>query len=176
MAARESGKSRRVKPYSLPVKTYSSTGKLSRKNIVLSANRPPLPPKRSVPVSSRYSQNFEEEYDINVGSDYKDPIEHPVSSYEKRRRREADRWESLQDDLVKTCIEGSAMKPDQCCIKCSEDGQHDVLATMPCSDCGPNQFFCSDCAKSLHRTRNLFHIVEVWKVSNLLEIYCIINY
>ena len=144
---------------------------------MLSSNRPPLPPKRTEVVSNRYLQTFEEEYD-NVGSDETDPLvmdeehpEHSVSSYEKRRRREADHWESLQDDLTKTYIEGSAMKPNQCCIKCIEDGRPNMLATMRCSDCGPNQFYCSDCAESLHKTRNFFHIVEVWKVSNLFEKY-----
>ena len=143
---------------------------------MLSYNRTRLQLKSTEAVSNRDLQTFAE-YD--VGSDETDPMimdeeqpEHSVSSYEKRRRREADHWESLQDDLTKTYIEVSAMKPcNQYCIKCIEDGRPYMLATMRCSDCGLNQFYCSDCAESLHKTRNFFHIVEVWKVSNLFEKY-----
>ena len=81
------------KHYSLAVNTFSSTGKLSRKNIVLSYNRPPLPPKSTEAVSNRDFLTFEEKCD-NVGSDDMDPLvmveehpEHSVSSCEKRRTR-----------------------------------------------------------------------------------------
>ena len=88
---------------------------------MLSYNRTRLQLKSTEAVSNRDLQTFAE-YD--VGSDETDPMimdeeqpEHSVSSYEKRRRREADHWESLQDDLTKTYIEVSAMKPcNQYCI------------------------------------------------------------
>ena len=98
-----------------------------------------------------------------------------VSDYERRRIKEADRWKSLQDEVVKTYLERSVMPPNQCCVKCCEDGKPEVDAIMRCVDCGPWQFFCTDCAETLHRTRNQFHIVEVWKVgitrSQLLILY-----
>ena len=79
---------------------------------MLSYNRTRLQLKSTEAVSNRDLQTFAE-YD--VGSDETDPMimdeeqpEHSVSSYEKRRRREADHWESLQDDLTKTYIEVSA--------------------------------------------------------------------
>ena len=98
-----------------------------------------------------------------------------VSDYERRRIKEADRWKSLQDEVVKTYVERSVMPPNQCCVKCCEDGKPEVDAIMRCVHCGPWQFFCTDCAETLHRTRNQFHIVEVWKVgitrSQLLILY-----
>ena len=74
---------------------------------MLSYNRTRLQLKSTEAVSNRDFLTFEEKCD-NVGSDDTDPLvimdeehpEHSVSTYEKRRRREADHWESLQDDLT----------------------------------------------------------------------------
>ena len=92
------------------------------------------------------------------------------SRYETRRINEGESWKSLQDDVVKTYIENSAMPLDQLCVKCVEDGRPQASlqsAQIRCLDCGPNQFFCHQCAEKLHLTRNLFHVVEVWKVKTL---------
>ncbi|XP_046861577.1 uncharacterized protein LOC124454869 [Xenia sp. Carnegie-2017] len=94
MALSRSG-NRRVKPYSLTVKTCSASGKLSRKNISLSPN-----------------------------------VVLPI--------RTIDTFEGFQENLNE------------------EDGIPAKKAEIRCRD-------CSQCAESLHRTRNVFHLVEVWK-------------
>ena len=102
------------------------------------------------------------------------------SAYERRRINEGDRWKGLHDDLIKARIESSSMPPNQCCVKClaeSDHGKqteetsssttdfHDVArATMRCLDCGPHQYFCRYCTETIHKDRNYFHVVEVWKV------------
>ncbi|XP_046862985.1 uncharacterized protein LOC124456634 [Xenia sp. Carnegie-2017] len=55
------------------------------------------------------------------------------------------------------------MLPGQLCVKCLEDGIPAKKAEIRCRDCGHGQFYCFECAESLHRTRNVFHLVEVWK-------------
>ena len=93
------------------------------------------------------------------------------SRYERRRIKEGECWKSAQDELVKTYIENSAILPNQICVKCVEDGRphsNVPIADIRCLDCGPNKFFCHHCAEKLHKTRNLFHVFEVWKVNPLM--------
>ena len=158
----------RVKPYSLKVKTYTATGKLARKSIPISSNRADLLQEETSLRVSNFLPNNSEEFEAE-GDRRIDEEEELRSRYERRRINEGECWKSLQDKLVKTYIEVSAMLPDQCCVKCVEDGRLQARsAKIRCLDCGPNQFFCHQCAEELHLTRNLFHVVELWKVKTCL--------
>ncbi|XP_046839397.1 uncharacterized protein LOC124433662 [Xenia sp. Carnegie-2017] len=151
MALSRSG-NRRVKPYSLTVKTYSAAGKLSRKNISLSPNV--VLPIRTIDAFEGFQEN------LNEGTNN---LRGTGSRYERRRVNESESWKCLQDNLVKSYIENCAMLPGQLCVKCLEDGIPAKKAEIRCRDCGHGQFYCFECAESLHRTRNVFHLVEVWK-------------
>ena len=166
-----------VKPYSIRVKTYSSTGRVSSKKVPLAARKLYNENEDALLPSVGRLRNVNEHLEVD---DTVDDLPVPVfddaenqpqpSTYERRRIKEAENWGSLQDVLVEACIETSAMPPNQRCVACLEDGKSN-RSKIRCQDCGPNQFFCHECAEKLHTTRNLFHVVEVWKVTSFL--YCI---
>ena len=167
----------RVKPYSLAVKTYTAPGKLSRQNIRLSSSRPYISPQENSLRGNgdlpNNSWDFETSYvlDDSENMDENQEEQNTRSRYERRKVKEGECWKALQDELVKTYIENSAMLPQQICAKCVEDVQPEStlpIAEIRCLDCGPNQFFFHHCAEKLHQTRNLFHVVEVWKVKRLI--------
>ena len=172
MASKRGGGGR-VKPYSLTVKTCTASGKLSRQNIRFSSSRPYISPQENSPRGNEDLPNnngdFETSYDLDDSESMDEDQEgqNTRSRYERRKVKEGEWWKALQDELVKTYIENSAMLPQQICVKCVEDGRPEStlpIAEIRCLDCAPNQYFCHYCAEKLHQTRNLFHVVEVWKV------------
>jgi len=86
--------------------------------------------------------------------------EDTVSSHEIRRIRELKKWSGLRELLVNVAVEESCLLPGTICMHCQQ-----TEATVRCNDCGPRQFFCLECSKSLHKTRNIFHILQLWTVS-----------
>ena len=97
MAARGNGQSRRVKPYSLTVKTYSSAGKLCRKKIAVSISRSFS--ERQGSATSHNVENMENDNDdfeadptciIDV-DEVNSQASETVSDYERRRIKAADR-------------------------------------------------------------------------------------
>ncbi|KAK3716896.1 hypothetical protein QZH41_017010 [Actinostola sp. cb2023] len=83
--------------------------------------------------------------------------EDTVSSHEIRRIRELKKWSGLRELLVNVAVEESCLLPGTICMHCQQ-----TEATVRCNDCGPRQFFCLECSKSLHKTRNIFHILQLW--------------
>ena len=184
MASKRGGS--RVKPYSLTVKTYTASGKLSRKNIRLSSSKPYILPQENSPRDNEALSNSSAEFETNDILDDRESMDEDHekeqdirSRYVRRRIKEGECWKSVQDELVKTYIENSVMLPNQICVKCVEDGRpHSSvqIAKIRCLDCGPNQFFCHHCAEKLHKTRNLFHVVEIWKVKPSIIVLSILTF
>ena len=69
-------------------------------------------------------------------------------------------WDRIRHQLLHAVVEGEAMPPHQPCIKCD-----DVQASLRCQKCHPSAFYCYGCFLLLHKTTNIYHTPEEWKVS-----------
>ena len=69
-------------------------------------------------------------------------------------------WERIGHRLLEVIVEGAAMPPHQLCIKCN-----DALANLRCQKCHASAFYCKGCFLLLHKSTNIFHTAEEWKVS-----------
>ena len=154
MASKRGGGGR-VKPYSLAVKTYTASGKLSMQNIRLSSSRPYISPQQNSLRGNEDLPNNSGDFETSMNMDDSENMDedheeqNTRSRYERRKVKEGECWKTLQDELVKTYIENSAMLPQQICKKCVEDGRPE--STLPiteirCLDCGPN--FLSLCREA----------------------------
>ena len=109
MASKRGGS--RVKPYSLTVKTYTASGKLSRKNIRLSSSKPYILPQENSPRDNEALSNNSAEFETNDILDDRESMdedheeEQDIRSRYVRRIKEGECWKSVQDELVKTYIE-----------------------------------------------------------------------
>ena len=90
-----------------------------------------------------------------------------LNEYERRLLREEGAWEKMRSRLRSSHVKQQFLPDNSPCVECTQEG-HAIpkTAVYRCQDCGPGQFYCHDCATSLHRTRNFFHILELWRVSN----------
>ena len=95
-----------------------------------------------------------------VQVDFIDEGETPVTAHEERRISEIKKWSSLREVLVNVAVEESCLPPDTLCVYCLQNP-----AVARCVYCGPRQFFCLDCSRELHRERNVFHVLQLWKVN-----------
>ena len=83
-----------------------------------------------------------------------------LSSYMKRKISTNLNWAGVRDGIVHGALEESCLPRGVMCVVCREEE-----ASIRCRDCGFRQYFCRQCAASLHGVRNLFHVLEIWKVS-----------
>lgn len=91
-----------------------------------------------------------------------------LNEYERRLLREEGAWEKMRSKLRSSHVKQQYLSEDFPCRECTQEGRAiPKAAVYRCQDCGPGQFYCHDCATSLHGTRNFFHILEVWRVSIL---------
>ena len=116
-----------MKPYSLTVKTYTASGKLSRKNIRLSSSKPYILPQENSPRDKEALSNSSAEFETNDILDDRESMDEDHEEeqdirarYVRRRIKEGECWKSVQDELVKTYIENSVMvytKPNLCKVR-----------------------------------------------------------
>ncbi|KAK3731075.1 hypothetical protein QZH41_007964 [Actinostola sp. cb2023] len=100
-----------------------------------------------------------------------DSIINPTSSKDYfRKTNKYVNWQNVSGKLFSAFVEGSAMPDGAICIVCAERHEH-KLATVRCSECGPCQLFCSDCAAELHRYRNQFHVLDLWQENKFIPLY-----
>ncbi|XP_022779368.1 uncharacterized protein LOC111320900 [Stylophora pistillata] len=72
-------------------------------------------------------------------------------------------WEKVRENLLNSYIEEQHLPDNINCVNCQES-----IATTRCEYCGPRQYFCVECARALHVNRNKFHVLEQWKMRQLL--------
>ena len=82
------------------------------------------------------------------------------STYERRKEKLADHWGELRASLIRIKISTHGYPPiGASCICCGLSN-----AMIRCNDCGPNVFYCSECAISNHTNVNVMHRLFTWKV------------
>ena len=79
-------------------------------------------------------------------------------SYNTRKERLTESWEKVRGDIFKAFTESSA-PPNNC--KCYECGS---IGEIRCQSCGPFTFYCCECSIKVHKSVNVFHLLEIWKV------------
>ena len=91
--------------------------------------------------------------------EYHTRIHEPKSSqHTKRQLKLSDKWKECIPSAFKAVVEGESMKGDVVCMNCG------APANVRCRQCGPYDFFCSDCGVSFHSRWNYHHYPEMWKV------------
>ena len=97
-------------------------------------------------------------------------------TWQERKRKIYEEWQKLRDKVLEAWLKQEAAIEGTACVRCTELGKDAPIASIRCKECGPNQFFCKDCALELHSTRCIFHRLEEWKVrSKSLYINCVHN-
>ena len=82
------------------------------------------------------------------------------STYERRKEKLGDHWGELRASLIRIKISTHGYPPIGAnCICCGLSN-----AMIRCNDCGPNVFYCSECAISNHTNVNVMHRLFTWKV------------
>ena len=154
---------KRFKPVSFKAKFVDRSGS-RRQDISWSLDRHTL--DKSLGNSSTASPVDREIDNTNVhlpeDADASDDFQHSVSAHQNRRIQEEIKWSTLRDRLLNTEIECSILPSETICVWCHENG-----AVARCIYCGPQVYFCLDCAKRLHGNINTYHVLELWKVSSI---------
>ena len=102
------------------------------------------------------------EQDVSLCED--DDVSPPSATlHEKRVLNISENWGKVPDNMLSSYIEEQHLPENSQSVNCFDN------ATTRCEYCGPRQYFCLDCAKSLHAKRNRLHVLETWKVSVLLS-------
>ena len=86
-------------------------------------------------------------------------------SYDARQERSTEHWERIRDDIFKAFMKSSLPPSNWKCVECGSDG------AIRCQSCGPFVFYCHECAVRLHKSTNIFHLLEIWKVKLALYHY-----
>ena len=92
----------------------------------------------------------------------------PMSNYTKRKLREGKAWEEMRENLRSSFIQQQFLPEDTICKGCMQSSSGSTnprRAVCRCQDCGWQQYFCLECATVLHSNSNMFHVLEIWKVS-----------
>lgn len=120
-------------------------------------------------ITTDPSQNFlpfsyelddvNESDDGNDGDDEQEQITVCVSSYARKQEGAAKHWSDIRGKLLQAVIESECIPDKQICMHCNQDS-----AAFRCLKCGAGIFYCEECVRSVHDHRNIFHVVEEWKV------------
>lgn len=89
-------------------------------------------------------------------------------SYYARQERSVEYWERIRDDMFKAFMKSSVPPSHWKCAECGSDG------AVRCQSCGPFVFYCCECAVRLHKSTNIFHLLEIWKVKLSIN-FCYYN-
>ena len=150
---------RRLKPAVLKVKNIGRDGKASTVSIPLKVD---IQTSSSQSISEVGGNENIAEQDAPLCED--DNLAQPLfaTAHEKRVLSTSENWGKVRDDMLSSYIEEQHLPENSQCVNCFNN------ATTRCEYCVPRQYFCFDCAKSVHAKRNKFHVLEMWKVSDLL--------
>jgi len=80
------------------------------------------------------------------------------TSHTRRKLKAAENWEILQNSVLDIAF--SAMgEPRFTCTSCKE-----ALGMVKCHHCGPQTYYCENCAVSIHQYSLFHHYMEIWQV------------
>ena len=82
--------------------------------------------------------------------------------YSVKQKVASDSWKAMREAIRNVCVEGAALPDGQLCVICLSDE-----ATLWCVRCGASAYYCNDCWMSSHSKVNIFHIPQVWAVSQI---------
>lgn len=137
--------------------TVGRYGKADR-HVALPIHSPlPPPPQEAPPVVSSPAPFPDDSYGDVGGSGASE--EAAGSAYRARQERLATAWGDVRELLRRATVEGNGLPVGQSCSRCGE------AASLRCLDCGAQIFLCSTCADAEHRSKCVFHRVEMWSVS-----------
>ena len=161
MADRGVKRIKRFKPCKIRIKSQSTSGKKTiRKIQVRSAVVGEDKTSFGLPCSSIDAINDDHELDnSNVNEDDSSGNSEELSKHHQRRLKEFNGWEEKRRSLLTARFEEEVFSHVQMCVLCGKS------AVCRCTDCGPRQTFCMECAKLQHTERNYFHILEIYKVN-----------
>ena len=88
-----------------------------------------------------------------------------ITQYTLRKIREESGWEKCRERLQRAFVGQQFLPEGTTCCACGDHGRSPVNeAVCRCCDCGWEQLLCLECATMLHNKRNMFHVLEFWKV------------
>ncbi len=89
-----------------------------------------------------------------------------LTDYRKRKLREEKSWDDKRGVLQVAFMKQQFLPTNANCISCIENGSASPRkAVCRCQDCGCQQLLCLQCASARHNNYNIFHVLEIWKVS-----------
>ena len=96
----------------------------------------------------------------SVGGDIEEPRR--SSTHQKRKEKATEQWNTLRGNLLAAFREQLVPPRSPSCSKCAEE------ASVRCTDCGVDVYFCEGCARRSHEEHFPYHLLETWKVSPIL--------
>ena len=153
-----------LKPLSLKIDFLGKKGK-RKENISLAVRNSKKIKEEKACGSSTSNDDRQQDLDV-FEDDYSQR-----ATYESRKLTAYQKWTDLRQNLIKTAVSECCIPPDVVCCIC-----HNDIAVIRCTFCGPQQFFCHSCAIELHSYRNYFHVMDFWKVSNLIVYIFVISF
>lgn len=88
-----------------------------------------------------------------------------VTQYKLKKIREESGWEKSRERLQRAFVWQQYLPEGTPCCACGDHGRSPANeAVCRCCDCGWEQWLCLECATMLHNKRNMFHVLEIWKV------------
>ncbi|KXJ21046.1 uncharacterized protein LOC110232517 [Exaiptasia diaphana] len=145
----------RLKPFSFKATIIDKTGK----GVTKSYN---LPPAKKSTFSSLAPHTEREDVLPAISGfltfDDQEPLNFGITNYEKRQITLNKKWTDIRKTVLKSFVKDCHMPVGQECVVCGSEP-----AVLKCEDCGSRQFYCLICGHSLHKSRNQFHVLELWK-------------
>ena len=86
------------------------------------------------------------------------------SLHEIKQKASVQAWSNIRPTLLKVVVECCAMRCGQRCLLCDSE------ATYRCVQCAPWAHYCTTCFGKAHLKANIFHVGEIWEVSQSFSI------
>ena len=80
--------------------------------------------------------------------------QHSSSTHQKKKEKAAEQWNTLRGSLLAAFREQLVPPQSPSCSICAEE------ATVRCTDCGVDVYFCEGCARRSHEEHYLYHLLE----------------
>ncbi len=86
------------------------------------------------------------------------------TEYFQRKEKEEKSWIGAREKLRQTFVKQQFLPSESVCVEYKQNNQPRKVVCR-CLEYGWGQLFCLDCATAVHRKRNCFHVLDLWKVS-----------
>jgi hypothetical protein len=117
-------------------------------------------------TSSKGSTTRHTEPDVLIPSSSLHEVHEPTlrddktpQTWNNRKEKTVEEWINLSDKLQQSWLHQEGAIDGAFCVQCVQP-----IATIRCKDCGPDQFYCENCAVDFHSKRCCFHLLEKWEV------------